>query len=68
MVIHFWIFGLITPHVAGSDPAPAITLVAARPISGIELVHKIKKGQFDTTSLALSKERAPQVWEAVMAA
>jgi len=41
---------------------------AAATISGIELVHKIKKGQFDTSSLALSKERAPQIWEAVMAA
>jgi len=41
---------------------------AAVTISGIELVHKIKKGQFDTSSLALSKERAPQIWEAVMAA
>jgi transposase-like protein len=37
-------------------------------ISGIELAHKIKKVQFDTTSLALSKERAPQIWEAVLAA
>jgi putative transposase len=41
---------------------------AAVTISGIELAHKIEKGQFDTTSLALSKERAPQIWEAVMAA
>ena len=39
---------------------------AAVTISGIELVHKIKKGQFDTSSLALSKDRAPQIWEAVM--
>lgn len=41
---------------------------AAVTISGIELAHKIKKGQFDTSSIALSKERARQVWEAVLAA
>ena len=41
---------------------------AAVTISGIELAHKIKKGQFDTSSLTLSEERAPQVWEAVLAA
>jgi transposase-like protein len=36
-------------------------------ISGIGFAHKIKKGQFDTSSLALSKEQASQIWEAVMA-
>jgi transposase-like protein len=41
---------------------------AAVTISGIELAHKIKKGQFDTSSIAASKQRAPQVWEAVLAA
>jgi transposase-like protein len=41
---------------------------AAVTISGIELAHKFKKGQFDTSSIALSKERARQVWEAVLAA
>ncbi len=37
-------------------------------ISGIELAQKIRKKQFDTSSLDFGKERAPQVWEAVMAA
>jgi transposase-like protein len=37
-------------------------------ISGVELAHKIRKGQFDTSSIAVSKERARQVWEAVQAA
>ena len=41
---------------------------AATTIRGIELAHKIKKGQFDTSSLALSEERAPQVLEAGLAA
>jgi transposase-like protein len=41
---------------------------AAVTISGIELAHKIKKGQFDITGLELHKWKVPQVWEAVLAA
>jgi len=37
-------------------------------ITGIELVHQIKKGQFDVTALCSSVMRTPQVWEAVLAA
>jgi len=37
-------------------------------ISGIELVHQIKKGQFDVSGLCTSQARIPQVWEAVLAA
>ena len=37
-------------------------------ISGIELVHQIKKGQFDVSALCFSEARTPQVWEAVLAA
>ena len=37
-------------------------------IIGIELVHQIKKGQFDVTTLCSSATRTPQVWEAVLAA
>jgi transposase-like protein len=38
-------------------------------ISGVELVHKIRKGQFDTTKLMNRVGgRVPQVWEAVLAA
>ena len=37
-------------------------------IIGIELVHQIKKGQFDVTALCSSATRTPQVWEAVLAA
>ncbi len=38
---------------------------AAVTIGGIELEHKIKRGQFD---ISLSKERAPLIWETVLAA
>jgi transposase-like protein len=41
---------------------------AAITISGIELAHKIKKGQFDTTQMRLEEAQAQQLWEAVLAA
>ena len=41
---------------------------AAITISGIELVHQIKKGQFDIAMLCAPLTRTPQVWEAVLAA
>jgi len=37
-------------------------------ISGIELVHKIRKGQFDTAKFTHSGIGASQMWEAVVAA
>jgi transposase-like protein len=41
---------------------------ATTTITGIELLHQIKKGQFDVTALCSSVMRTPQVWEAVLAA
>jgi len=41
---------------------------AAVTISGIELAHKIKKGQFDTSTVEQTGVRAQQLWEAVLAA
>jgi putative transposase len=40
---------------------------AAVTISGIELAHKIKKGQYDITGLEVDKGKDPQIWEAVLA-
>lgn len=37
-------------------------------ISGIELAHKIRKGQFGTSAINQQGLRAQQVWEAVLAA
>src|SRR5205814_4285161 len=37
-------------------------------ISGIELVHQIKKGQFDVSALCSSGACSQQVWEDVLAA
>ena len=37
-------------------------------ISGIELVHQIKKGQFDLSGLCPPQFCMPQIWEAVLAA
>jgi putative transposase len=34
-------------------------------ISGVELVHRIREGQFDTSSLNQSEVREPQIWELV---
>jgi transposase-like protein len=41
---------------------------AATTITGIELIHQIKKGQFDTSTLCPPQTRAPQMWESVLAA
>ena len=41
---------------------------AAVTLSGIELVQKIKKGQFDTSNISNVGALVPQVWEAVLAA
>ena len=37
-------------------------------ITGIALVHQIKKGQFDRSAICSAEARAPYVWEAVLAA
>ena len=37
-------------------------------LAGIELVHQIKKRQFDVSTLCPARTRTPQVWEAVLAA
>jgi transposase-like protein len=41
---------------------------AAVTLAGIELVHQIKKGQFNILTLCPARTRTPQVWEAVLAA
>jgi transposase-like protein len=41
---------------------------AAITISGIELVHQIKKKQFDLSAVCSPHAGTPQVWEAVLAA
>ena len=41
---------------------------AAVTIAGIELVHQIRKDQFDVSALCCTAPRTPQVWEAVLAA
>ncbi len=39
---------------------------AAVTISGIELMHRIRKAQFDLCALRLSDTTAPAVWSAVL--
>jgi len=41
---------------------------AAITLSGIELVHQIKKNQFDLSAICTLNARTPHVWEAVLAA
>ena len=41
---------------------------AAVTLSGIELAQKIRKGQFNTSSISQAGAVVPQVWEAVLAA
>jgi hypothetical protein len=37
-------------------------------IAGIELIHRIRKGQFTLGRLRIKDNRAPAVWNAVLAA
>ena len=39
---------------------------AAATISGIELMHRIRKGQFDLAKLCLKNAASPNVWNAVL--
>jgi transposase-like protein len=41
---------------------------AAHTITGIELIHQIKKQQFDLSAICAPNARTPHVWEAVLAA
>jgi hypothetical protein len=35
---------------------------------GIEVIHKIRKGQFDTSEIRLKEPQAEEVWQTVLAA
>jgi hypothetical protein len=37
-------------------------------IAGIELMHRIRKGQFNLGRLRIKDSRAPEIWNAVLAA
>jgi transposase-like protein len=39
---------------------------AAATISGIELMHRIRKGQFNFSMVGLKDTAAPAVWDAVL--
>ena len=41
---------------------------AALTIAGIELMHRIRKGQFSLTNVSLKDGTAPAVWNAVLSA
>jgi transposase-like protein len=41
---------------------------AATTIRGIELMHRIRKGQFDLRDLATQGQTTPEIWAAVLAA
>jgi len=41
---------------------------AATTIIGIELLHRIRKGQFALGSLRLKNQTVPAIWNAVLAA
>ena len=41
---------------------------AAVTLAGIELIHQIKKEQFDISVLCSSQLRTPQVWETLLVA
>jgi hypothetical protein len=37
-------------------------------ITGIELIHQMKKNQFEFSAVCSPQARMPQIWEAVLAA
>jgi transposase-like protein len=41
---------------------------AATTIAGIELIHRIRKGQFKLGKLRIKDKTAPEIWNAVLAA
>ena len=41
---------------------------AATTIAGIELMHRIRKGQFKLGRLRIKDNTAPEIWNAVLAA
>jgi transposase-like protein len=41
---------------------------AAITVAGIELLHRIRKGQFDLEGLHLKNQSVPAIWNAVLAA
>jgi transposase-like protein len=41
---------------------------AATTIAGIELIHRIRKGQFKLGKLRIKNKTAPEIWNAVLAA
>jgi hypothetical protein len=41
---------------------------AATTIAGIELMHRIRKGQFKLGKLRIKDKTAPEIWNAVLAA
>ena len=41
---------------------------AAITIAGIELLHRVRKGQFRLGRLGLQRQAAPEVWNAVLGA
>jgi len=41
---------------------------AAKTIAGIELIHRIRKGQFKLGKLRIKDKTAPEIWNAVLAA
>ncbi len=45
-----------------------IFVFAATTIAGIELLHRIRKGQFSLRKLGLKDQAAPCVWNAVLVA
>jgi len=37
-------------------------------LAGVELLHRIRKGQFDLKQLGVAGKTAPEIWQAVLAA
>jgi hypothetical protein len=61
--------GRLRSQIAGKRHARLQTLQErAVTISGIELMHRIRNGQFDLTNVRLKETTAPAVWMAVLSA
>jgi hypothetical protein len=60
----------VNSDIGGSKPRPAGVNVStpAVTIAGIELMHRIRKGQFGLGRLGVQGRAAPAAWNAVLGA
>jgi hypothetical protein len=59
---------LVTPKAAPTEFARFSFVSAQITLGGVELLHRIRQGQFALRKLGVAKKTAPEIWNAVLAA